>query len=152
MKPGMVIVLMAFSVLVQGAPAIQPPDAFVLNQNDPNPFCPASVGGNTDIRMTVAQQSRIVLQVWGSDTTAVVRTLVNGVLPAGYHSVLWDGRDDNGSILVDGGYPYAMTATDPESGEQIYFGMLVATVECGTAARPTTWGRIKAKLGPAVPK
>jgi flagellar hook assembly protein FlgD len=74
----------------------------------------------------------------------VVRTIVNANLPAGYHTILWDGSDDGGTDLPAGAYPYSMNANDPDSGALLFHDILVATVDCTVATRVTSWGRIKA--------
>jgi flagellar hook assembly protein FlgD len=38
----------------------------------------------------------------------LVRTLVNGVVPAGSHSVRWDGRDSHGMSAGSGMYFYRL--------------------------------------------
>ncbi|MDD2650972.1 MAG: FlgD immunoglobulin-like domain containing protein, partial [Candidatus Cloacimonetes bacterium] len=38
-----------------------------------------------------------------------VRTLVNDVMTAGNHSVVWNGHDDNGKNVGSGVYFYRMT-------------------------------------------
>jgi hypothetical protein len=44
--------------------------------------------------------------VWVSDfcETDTVRALVDGSLPAGEYTVIWDGRDDDGRLVPDGVY------------------------------------------------
>ncbi len=39
-----------------------------------------------------------------------IRTLVNGYLPAGLHSAVWDGRNDEGDAAVSGVYFYRFDA------------------------------------------
>jgi flagellar hook assembly protein FlgD len=39
-----------------------------------------------------------------------VRTLVQQVEPAGYHTAVWDGRDDGGKALAGGIYIYRLQA------------------------------------------
>ena len=39
-----------------------------------------------------------------------VKTLVNDYFPAGEHSVMWDGKDENGHAVSSGMYLYRMTA------------------------------------------
>jgi hypothetical protein len=40
----------------------------------------------------------------------MVRALLNVRLRAGYHSVVWDGRNDHGHPLASGVYFYALDA------------------------------------------
>lgn len=140
----LMLFLSAVLILAPGMNAAQPPGHFELLQNVPNPFCPSDIGGITDIRFALPQQSEVLLEVWNPDTTAVVRTLVQGALAAGYHSMAWDGSDDGGSDLVAGTYPYSLTAIDPDSGDTLFQNTLAATIDCTVASKTGTWGRIKA--------
>ena len=42
----------------------------------------------------------------------LVRTLVNGTVPAGRGSVVWDGRDQQGERLASGVYFYRLESSD----------------------------------------
>jgi hypothetical protein len=42
----------------------------------------------------------------------LVRTLLRGLVKAGYHEVIWDGRDDSGNPVASGVYLYRMRAGD----------------------------------------
>ena len=143
-----VVALLSFllAAAVLGTSIAQPPDHFELLQNDPDPFCPAGDVGATDIRLALPVASAIQLEVWSPDTSAVVRTLIHAFLPAGYHSITWDGTDGGGSDLASGAYPYSMTANDPDSGDSLFYDMLTATIDCEVATRPGTWGGIKAEF------
>jgi flagellar hook assembly protein FlgD len=41
-----------------------------------------------------------------------VRTLVNQVMPAGSHTLTWDGTNENGQTLTSGVYFYRVIAED----------------------------------------
>jgi hypothetical protein len=69
-----------------------------LLQNAPNPF-----GCLTAIRFVTAGEGRIRLSIHDV-RGARVATLMEGVLPAGEHSVVWDGRDDQGHEIASGVY------------------------------------------------
>ena len=93
------------AMLASGMVPGQPPTEFQLGQNAPNPFCadPQVAGSSaTEIQFALPLRTEIRLTVWSPDTTTVVRTLVYGVLSAGYHSVWWDGRDTGGQLVADG--------------------------------------------------
>lgn len=84
------------------------PNAVALNQNYPNPFNPS-----TTIRfdLPVAGPARLdIVDARGRH----VRSLVSGDMPAGYHSVRWDGTDDAGRPAASGLYFYRL-----EAGEQL---------------------------------
>ena len=70
-----------------------------LGQNFPNPFNPT-----TTLAFTVpADAGRVTLTVHNV-SGQVVRTLVDGELAAGPHSLPWDGTDGSGHALASGVY------------------------------------------------
>ena len=87
------------------------PAEFILHQNYPNPFSPLSPGafGNpgTRIGYEVTKPGRIVIQVTNLLGQAV-RTLVDEDLPAGFHEVIWDGRNNIGQRVPSGVYLYQL--------------------------------------------
>lgn len=87
------------------------PSAFSLAQNFPNPFNPA-----TSIGFTLAGQSDVRLSVYNLIGQELA-TLVNGILPAGAHTVAWSGVDAAGRALSSGVYLYRLKATPLSGGE-----------------------------------
>ena len=82
------------------------PNEFRLNQNYPNPFNPKTV---ISFQLPVCSKATLkVYDVLGQE----VRTLVNENKSAGYHSVVWDGRDNLGSYVCSGVYFYYLEAGD----------------------------------------
>jgi subtilisin-like proprotein convertase family protein len=80
------------------------PVTYVLRGVSPNPFNPmtsVSYGSPTESRVRLA-----VYNVAGR----LVRTLVDGEVDPGYHSVVWDGRDNNGVEVGSGVYFCRMEA------------------------------------------
>lgn len=120
-----------------------PPTTFVLRQNTPDPFCAGAPGGFTTIEFATPQSADIELEVRSPDGNALVRTLVNATLQAGYHTVVWDGRDGSAVPVPAGIYPYRMTARQPGIAAPLFEAQLLATVSCPVPADPTTWGRLK---------
>jgi hypothetical protein len=94
------------------------PRYFELFQNHPNPFNPATV-----IRYAVPTQSYVTIRVYDV-LGRLVRTLVSQSLKAGFHSVTWDGRDENGHPLSSGVYLCFMTASE---GDRRMQGQFVET-------------------------
>jgi hypothetical protein len=82
------------------------PQDFALGANYPNPFNPETTIGYQ--LPTVAQVRLEVYDVLGQK----VRTLVQQVEPAGYHTAVWDGRDDGGNALAGGVYLYRLQADE----------------------------------------
>ena len=77
-----------------------------LMNNYPNPFNP-----ETTIQFTTENTENteiIIFNIKGQK----VKTLINKELDAGYHSVIWDGRDDNDLPVSSGIYFYKMKAGD----------------------------------------
>ncbi len=84
--------------------AAESPRVFTLHQNTPNPFNPA-----TAISFSLAESKNMSLVVY--DTLGrTVRTLANGPLPAGKHTIRWDGRDNSGRAVSSGVYICRMRA------------------------------------------
>lgn len=140
----LVAMVFAGMVLVVSTATAQIPDQFVLYQNEPDPFCPSDSLAGTAIRLELPQAAYLQLEVWSPDTTLVVRTLIEESLPAGFHELIWDGRDLLGEFVDNGVYPYTMTASDSPGGEVLSEQTLLATVQCDTPVANTTWGWLKA--------
>jgi hypothetical protein len=133
------ICLLALGWVCSVAPAAaQPPPDYSLQQNDPNPFC-----GSTAIRFALPVQAEGTLAVWDPDSTQAIRTLVQGMLPAGYHEVVWDGRDDLGSILANGSYPYVLTVVEVPGQPPAFTASFRATIDCPTPTRIRSWGVLR---------
>ena len=77
---------------------------FELGQNTPNPFRPS-----TTIRFALPSQRNVELRVFDVAGRAV-KTLADGPLAAGVHTLQWNGTDDQGSRLSSGVYFYRLTA------------------------------------------
>ena len=70
----------------------------------PNPFNPA-----TTIEFVLAVPGNASLRVYDV-SGRLIRSLVDGRLPAGIHEVMWNGRDENGAMAVSGVYFYRLNA------------------------------------------
>ena len=79
-----------------------PPIDFSLRQNYPNPFNPA-----TTIAYSLPETSSVRLDIYNLKGQ-LVRTLVNGEMPAGRHSVAWNGRDMHNKAVASGVYFYRL--------------------------------------------
>jgi hypothetical protein len=74
------------------------PRDYALMQNEPNPFHAV-----TTIAFALPTKDRVRLEVIDVGGR-IVRTLVADDVPAGTHSVVWDGRDDIGATVGPGIY------------------------------------------------
>lgn len=77
-----------------------------LAQNAPNPF-----RSPTRIAFAVAHPSHVSLRVYDL-AGRVVRTLLDGEMPAGEQHVAWDGTDGGGRRVAPGMYLYRLRAGD----------------------------------------
>ncbi len=73
---------------------------FELYQNAPNPFNPS-----TKIYYTLSEENLVIIKIYNI-LGQEVKTLVNGFLSPGLHSVIWDGRDRAGQLVPSGVYLY----------------------------------------------
>jgi hypothetical protein len=80
------------------------PTQFNLHQNYPNPF-----NATTTIRFELPYASEVLLIVYNL-LGKKVKTLRNGKLNAGYHSVRWDGKNDFGHSVATGMFFYKIVA------------------------------------------
>lgn len=81
-----------------------PGTSFELAQNEPNPFNPS-----TTIRYSLDEVSDVSIDIYNAAGQRV-RSFDEGILPAGWHSVTWDGRDAAGNEVASGVYLYVLNA------------------------------------------
>jgi flagellar hook assembly protein FlgD len=92
------------------------PDRYELSQNFPNPFNPV-----TTIRYALPVAAPVNLQIYNVRGQKV-RTLAQDMFQnPGYHTVLWDGRDQFGTRVASGLYFYVLQVSEPSSGEAPVF-------------------------------
>ncbi|HHE39949.1 MAG TPA: T9SS type A sorting domain-containing protein, partial [Candidatus Cloacimonetes bacterium] len=82
------------------------PSITVLKGNSPNPFNP-----DTKINFSLNQEAFTSIEIYNLKGEKV-RNLVNGILPAANHSILWNGKDDRGRSVSSGIYFYRMKTAD----------------------------------------
>ena len=82
------------------------PATVELSQNYPNPFNPT-----TTISFSLPEAGTVRIEVFNV-LGQRVRTLLDGELAAGLHSVVWDGRADNGFAVSSGVYFYRLSTGD----------------------------------------
>ncbi|MCK4654382.1 MAG: SBBP repeat-containing protein [Candidatus Cloacimonetes bacterium] len=79
--------------------------------NYPNPFNPT-----TTINYQLPEDSKVKLSIYNIKGQKV-KILVNKILPAGEHSIIWDGKDSNGNRVSSGIYFYKMCLHPESSGK-----------------------------------
>ncbi|HKI84198.1 MAG TPA: FlgD immunoglobulin-like domain containing protein, partial [Candidatus Krumholzibacteria bacterium] len=75
---------------------------FLLAQNYPNPFNP-----RTTISFSQSREERTSLKIYDS-SGRLVASLRDELMPAGEHSVVWDGKDASGRQVSAGTYFYVL--------------------------------------------
>lgn len=75
------------------------PEAFQLLPNFPNPFNPA-----TTLRFALPREARVSLKIYNLLGESVRTLMDQERRSAGYHAVVWDGRDDVGTAVASGLY------------------------------------------------
>jgi len=88
----------AGAALTGAGDEIEVPSTYVLRGVFPNPFNPV-----TSVVYASPGEGRVLLAVYNV-AGRLVRTLVDGSVGPGYHSVVWDGRDQNGVEVGSGVY------------------------------------------------
>jgi len=85
---------------------IAAPQTYTLQQNYPNPFNPT-----TQIRYELPKAGQVSLIIYNS-LGQEVRRLVDRMQPAGYHQIIWNGRDERGKPVPSGMYHYRLQVGD----------------------------------------
>jgi hypothetical protein len=91
----------------------RPPYAGFELSCHPNPCNPS-----TTISFSLASTQHANLAIFDA-RGALVRTLVNGTLAGGPHSIMWNGTDDSGGRVASGVYFYRITADKKSATKKI---------------------------------
>jgi photosystem II stability/assembly factor-like uncharacterized protein len=78
--------------------------------NYPNPFNP-----ETQIAFAISEPGNATIEIFNIKGE-LVRTIMNGNLPVGNHTVTWTGLDNNRKPVTSGVYLYKMTSNNNTSG------------------------------------
>ena len=82
------------------------PDRYLLYQNYPNPFNPT-----TTIRYGLPERQDVEITIYNI-LGQRIRTFSYKNQPAGYHELLWDGRNSHNITVATGVYIYRMKSAD----------------------------------------
>ncbi len=85
------------------------PAAFQLHQNYPNPFNPT-----TTISYDVVTPDRVSLKIYNLKGEEI-KTLVDGVVASGNHSIVWDATNNSGNKVASGMYIYTIKVGDGQA-------------------------------------
>jgi hypothetical protein len=88
------------------------PLATKLQRNFPNPFNPT-----TSIKYALHEDAKICIEIFNIKGQKV-KTLIDKKQSAGYHAVMWNGKDNSGKTAASGLYFYKM-ASEGNSGDYI---------------------------------
>jgi hypothetical protein len=91
------------------------PAGYALRQNYPNPFNPG-----TTIQYDLPRASHVRIEVY-SMLGQRIRTLVDGQMPAGPHTVEWNSLTDAGAPAPSGVYIYRMVAGEFSQTRKLLF-------------------------------
>ncbi|UCD93516.1 MAG: T9SS type A sorting domain-containing protein [Candidatus Zixiibacteriota bacterium] len=89
------------------------PRHFALEQNFPNPFNPI-----TNVIYSLPDPGHVRLEVFNV-LGQRVRILNDSEMPAGRHTAVWDGTDDNGSAIASGIYFYRIQYGDFDTSRKM---------------------------------
>jgi hypothetical protein len=78
----------------------------LLKGNHPNPFNPT-----TTISYSLKEDLKVSLNIYNIKGQKV-KTLINEMIPAGEHSVVWNGKDSNNKPVASGIYFYKLNVID----------------------------------------
>jgi len=84
------------------------PSKLVVSQNYPNPFNPS-----TTIKFSLPAKGQVSVKVYNVKG-ALVTTLVDGVMDKGPQTVIWNGKDANGTPVSTGVYLYKVQTQGTE--------------------------------------
>lgn len=97
----------------QDTPGNSLPNHSILHRAAPNPFNPA-----TRVSFSLKVGGAVKVQVF-SMRGKLVKTLVDGNLEAGNHSLMWDGKDNGGRGVSSGTYLLRMVSPDQVQSQKI---------------------------------
>lgn len=94
---------------------VEKPKTFSLAQNYPNPF-----NSNTSIKFQLPDHTHLTLKIYNI-LGQEVRTLVDQVKEAGYHTIIWNGLDNYDNQVSSGIYYYRLESkTFVQSKKMVY--------------------------------
>lgn len=100
--PNLFVDLVAYGLPLSVESEKNLPQSYSLKQNYPNPFNP-----QTQIEFALPKQEFVKLKVFNV-LGQEIKSLVSGIINAGIHKVIWDGKDKNNQSVSSGVYFYRL--------------------------------------------
>ena len=91
------------------------PNQYALGQNYPNPFNPS-----TTIQFELPEESYTQIAIYDLLGRELIQ-LVSKIFTAGYHEVIWNGKDSFGRTIPSGMYLYRMNTNGFSSTRRLVF-------------------------------
>lgn len=88
-------------------------DKIILNNNYPNPFNP-----ETNISFSIPLDQKVKLTIYNLKGQKV-KELINGQIVAGTHSVVWNGKDNNGKQVGSGLFFFKLKTDNKEISKKM---------------------------------
>ena len=132
LSPNMFFVLIKDAGPDEQPAGSEPPKLFEISQNYPNPLRLNAGAPSTVIACHMRQEGRVVVTIYNMLGQAV-RTLHDGILAVGTHTMAWDGRDGNRESVPSGKYLCAM-----EIREEMQQGAFTVTAALSRETRVMT--------------
>ena len=118
------------------------PLEYKLYQNFPNPFNP-----QTTIMFSIPISGMATLRILNNVDLTVVQTLVDRNLPAGVHSVLWDGKNDADEYVTNNIYSYQLQIEGFEDTKSLFLNMIdpehIKSLNCVPLGSSNSDGKIE---------
>lgn len=87
--------------------------AFSLLRNYPNPF-----NSNTTIEYELTKPSNVLINIYDA-MGRLVKNIENSKKIAGYHSIIWNGKNEKGTLVSSGVYFYRLKTDSYEETKQM---------------------------------
>jgi hypothetical protein len=136
-------------ILIVGIGTLPAAADWRLEENSPNPFCNIPGEPNyspTTISFELDVLGFVQLYVLSEDSNTVERTLVSGLMSAGFYEIVWVGDDSSGEPLGAGDYPYILEVFDEAGGDLLFNTSHHANVYCAVSSEEETWSLVKPRF------
>lgn len=116
---GMLVLAALGMLLLRGAPAFAAALEIAKVRADRVRFDPAK-GEQLGVAFRLTAPAKVALQVYDGRELRIRRVESRGELPAGDHTLSWDGRDEAGRPVPPEAYHYTLAARAKDGGEVVH--------------------------------